>query len=637
MNRKTVARIVTIFFAVLMIAMTASVAALTVANTSAQYGYGVVENPFADVIEGEWYYEGVMYAFSHGYMKGTNAEMTAFSPSMEFTREQFVQLLFNMEGLDASDYAGDTGFSDVPVGQWYSAAVKWAAKAGVTTGIGGGKFGLGGKVTREQLAKFLMNYAEIRGVSTAARADVASFSDAASVSGWATDAVAFAVAEGLIGSTSTSAKVLSPGRVAVRSEIAKITMSFDAYLALRYPIVNYHNADGAENPNPTTYSSSDGTELTDLSKNGYDFMGWYSDAKFTNKVTEIAAGTTGTIDLYAKWEAIKYTATFKDGNTVVGKIKFTVETDSITPPAVPEHKGYTGVWESYALGTEDIVIDAVYEVIPYSITFHNVEGATHANPTGYDVSIQPIELNDARKTGYTFMGWYTESTFENKATAISVGSTGNLDLYAKWEAIKYTATFKDGNTVVGKIKFTVETDSITPPAVPEHKGYTGVWESYTLGAKDITVNAVYTIMKFTITWRNSNGVILGTTICDYGKIPKFVSETPAKESDSKYDYTFAGWAPKIKAAYDNAGYIAVYNKTARTSYVITYDANGGTNAPLSQNKTSGSSTTLSTSVPTKEGKKFVGWLCANNGKTYKAGASFNIDADVTLYAVWGHN
>jgi hypothetical protein len=172
-----------------------------------------------------------MYAYSHGYMKGTNADMTAFSPSMEFTREQFVQLLFNMEGLDAADYAGDTGFSDVPSGQWYSAAVKWAAEAGVTSGIGGGKFGLGGKVTREQLAKFLMNYAEMRGASTAARCELSAFTDAASVSGWATDAVSFAVAEGLIGSTSTSAKVLSPGRVAVRSEIAKITMSFDAYLA----------------------------------------------------------------------------------------------------------------------------------------------------------------------------------------------------------------------------------------------------------------------------------------------------------------------------------------------------------------------------------------------------------------------
>ena len=136
-----------------------------------------------------------------------------------------------MEGLNAADYAGDTGFSDVPAGQWYSAAVKWAAEAGVTSGIGGGKFGLGGKVTREQLAKFLMNYAEMRGASTEARADLSAYSDAASVSDWATDAVAFAVAEGLIGSTSASAKVLSPGRVAVRSEIAKITMSFDAYLA----------------------------------------------------------------------------------------------------------------------------------------------------------------------------------------------------------------------------------------------------------------------------------------------------------------------------------------------------------------------------------------------------------------------
>ena len=199
-------------------------------NVRVEYGYGAVENPFADVKEGEWYYEGVMYAYSHGYMKGTNADMTAFSPSMEFTREQFVQLLFNMEGLDAADYAGDTGFSDVPAGQWYSAAVKWAAEAGVTSGIGGGKFGLGGKVTREQLAKFLMNYAEMRDASTEARADLSAYSDAASVSDWATDAVAFAVAEGLIGSTSTSAKVLSPGRVAVRSEIAKITMSFDAYL-----------------------------------------------------------------------------------------------------------------------------------------------------------------------------------------------------------------------------------------------------------------------------------------------------------------------------------------------------------------------------------------------------------------------
>ena len=186
---------------------------------------------FTDVPKDAWYYPGVTYAFNHGYMKGTNTDMTLFSPDMQFTREQFVQLLFNMEGLDAEDFGGDTGFSDVPAGQWYSAAVKWAKEEGVTNGIGGGVFGLGGKVSREQLSQFLKNYAELKSKDTSARSDITAFSDGADVSTWATDAVSWAVAEGIIGSTQTGAMVLAPGRVAVRSEIAKITMSYDAYLA----------------------------------------------------------------------------------------------------------------------------------------------------------------------------------------------------------------------------------------------------------------------------------------------------------------------------------------------------------------------------------------------------------------------
>ena len=203
-----------------------------------QFGYGIANinvdglgigapNRFSDIKYGQWYYNGVMYAYSNGYMKGTNTDMTLFSPNMQFTREQFVQLLFNMEGLNAADYAGSTGFNDVPAGKWYSAAVKWAKEAGVTSGIGGGAFGLGGKVSREQLAQFLKNYAEMKGYSTTGRVDINSFSDSASVSGWATEAVSWAVSVGLLGSTSTEAKVLSPARVAIRSEIAKITMSFD--------------------------------------------------------------------------------------------------------------------------------------------------------------------------------------------------------------------------------------------------------------------------------------------------------------------------------------------------------------------------------------------------------------------------
>lgn len=187
-------------------------------------------NPFTDVAEGAWYYEGVMFAAENGYMKGTNSAMTLFSPDMQFTREQFVQLLFNMEGLDAADYAGDTGFSDVPAGQWYSAAVKWAKEEGVTNGVGGGVFGLGGKVSREQLAQFLKNYAELKGKDTSARADLSAFTDKADISGWAADAAAWAVSESILGSTQAGGFVLSPQRVAIRSEIAKVTLFFDMYL-----------------------------------------------------------------------------------------------------------------------------------------------------------------------------------------------------------------------------------------------------------------------------------------------------------------------------------------------------------------------------------------------------------------------
>ena len=49
-----------------------------------------------------------------------------------------------------------------------------------------------------------------------------------------------------------------------------------------------------------------------------------------------------------------YTLTFKADGVEIGKVNFTVETESITAPSVPNKTGYTGVWESYTLGTESM-------------------------------------------------------------------------------------------------------------------------------------------------------------------------------------------------------------------------------------------------------------------------------------------
>ena len=401
------------------------------------------------------------------------------------------------------------------------------------------------------------------------------------------------------------------------------------YTLITYNIV-YHNVDGANNTNPSNYDVEDQPlVLLDASKDYYTFKGWYTDAEFNDKVTEIAVGTTGVVNLYAKWEAIEYTAIFKDGDTVVGTVNFTVETNSITEPAVPEHVGYTGAWENYTLGTEDITINAVYTLITCNIVYHNVEGATNTNPSNYDVEDQPLVLLDASKDYYTFKGWYTDVEFNNQVTEIAVGTTGVVNLYAKWEAIEYTATFKDGNTPVGTVKFTVETDSITAPAVPEHTGYTGAWESYTLGTEDITVNAVYTPITYTITYTETKGSAnsnVGTYTIE--------SETITLTDLSAVGYTFDGWyngdTKVTQIPTGSIGNLTLTAKWTPITYTITYtNTKDATNTNVVEYTIESEKITL-TDISV-DGYIFGGWY---NGETKITEIASGSTGNISLTAKW---
>ena len=74
-------------------------------------------------------------------------------------------------------------------------------------------------------------------------------------------------------------------------------------------------------------------------------------------------------------------------------------------------------------------------------------------------------------------------------------------------------------------------------------------------------------------------------------------------------------------------------------YTISYNANGGSNAPGNQSKIENKSISLSSSKPTRTGYTFVNWNTKKDGSgtTYKAGASYNSNADLTLYAQWRIN
>ncbi|QNK58607.1 S-layer homology domain-containing protein [Paenibacillus sp. PAMC21692] len=179
----------------------------------------VWENQFTDVKEADWFYDTVKYVYEKGLMKGVSD--TAFSPAATTKRAMLVTILYRLEGSPA---VGATHpFSDVAAGKYYEDAVIWSTENKIVGGYGNGKFGPEDPITREQMAAILYRYASFKGYDVSARADLSTFVDAASVSVYAKDAMAWANAKGLI--LGYDAK-LTPKSNALRSQMAAIIQRF---------------------------------------------------------------------------------------------------------------------------------------------------------------------------------------------------------------------------------------------------------------------------------------------------------------------------------------------------------------------------------------------------------------------------
>lgn len=177
-------------------------------------------NPFTDVNTGDWFYDDVKYAYEDGLMVGTGT--INFSPNLETTRGMIVTILHRMEGAPE---AGDVSiFTDVTKGKWYSNAVKWATENRIVAGYGNGKFGPEDSITREQMAVILMNYAKLKGYDVSAKTNLEKFTDSSEVSDWATNALAWANAKGLI--NGISSEILAPQGLATRAQVAAILHRF---------------------------------------------------------------------------------------------------------------------------------------------------------------------------------------------------------------------------------------------------------------------------------------------------------------------------------------------------------------------------------------------------------------------------
>ncbi len=183
-------------------------------------GYDAWTNPFTDVKTADWFYGAVKYAVQKELFNGTSD--AAFSPNADMTRAMLVTVLYRLDGKPA--VTGTNTFTDVESGQWYTDAVIWANTNKIVEGYGDNVFGTDAPITREQMATILYRYAQFKGYDVDKTTELTKYTDASALSSWATDAMKWANAEGLINGTTDTA--LSPNGTATRAQVATILMRF---------------------------------------------------------------------------------------------------------------------------------------------------------------------------------------------------------------------------------------------------------------------------------------------------------------------------------------------------------------------------------------------------------------------------
>ena len=242
---------------------------------------------------------------------------------------------------------------------------------------------------------------------------------------------------------------------------------------------------------------------TDLSKMGYTFKEWEYD--FSTPITENKT-------IKALWEANTYTITFDkcDGSGGSNSVSAVFDA-SMTVATAPTKEGYTfkgyfdenqvQYYDSFMSSTRkwdkasDSTLYAKYEANTLTITFNKQDGVGGSNSVSACFDADMPQASAPAKSGYTFVGYFDNNNvkyYDGDMKSVKTwDKSENSTLYAHYDPITYTATFKADGIVVGTVPFTVESVSIVEPQIPVITGCESKWSEYSFIPQDITINAVY--------------------------------------------------------------------------------------------------------------------------------------------------
>ena len=212
-----------------------------------------------------------------------------------------------------------------------------------------------------------------------------------------------------------------------------------------------------------------GAEITtptsnDLSRAGYAFGGWYTDADCTAEFTATTMPAENTT-LYAKWNAgqVNYTVNYYlqnvDGTTYPNTPSETVPGSGVTGQAVDVQKSFEGFAPKADSSTSitlqadsaQNVVDLYYTRNRYTLSFNLGDGVIldeGSAPAGGDIYYGAeisVDMTNVKRTGYTFVGWYEDEAYQTEWSGTTMPAR-NITLYAKWNVLTYVLRFDwDGN------------------------------------------------------------------------------------------------------------------------------------------------------------------------------------------------
>ena len=318
---------------------------------------------------------------------------------------------------------------------------------------------------------------------------------------------------------------------------------------------------------------------SDPERTGYTFTGW--DVDFTS--------ITGDLVVTAQYSINRYTITYKVNGAIYHVDTYAYGESIIlpdyTPAAAHDFSGWEGVPST--MPASNLEFDAADEL--WSLTFSasvvemyprgTVRIAVRIDSDHYEAHTINARLSyDPTKLSLVPGSFVNGPIIKNgmffSADAISDGviSFGIIcpgSGLTESGVLFYFDMIVTDETAVGEV---------IPLSfnLVEHACYAPIGLNTPVYLDDSAVNGSVTVIAapvYTINFVNYDGSLLYTTTAAYGYTPEYVGDTPTREADAQYTYTFAGWSPTIGAADADATYTATFTEVIR-EYTITYYVNG---------------------------------------------------------------